>query len=285
MLTHLKSSGVAAIKYILPLCLFVPLVPFTAVYGQAGEQPQHRSWDVNGTEREALVYVPATAKTTATPVVFAFHGHGGTAQRVARSWDYQDLWPQAIVVYMQGLKTPGQITDPDGSRTGWQRTVGDQGDRDLKFFDVVLASLEHEYHVDKGRIYATGHSNGGSFSYLLWEGRPHIFAAFAPSAAVARPLVRQGGRPNPEFVPKPVFIIAGQTDPLVKFAWQHTMIEALITLNQCGEGTPWDVDKRLTIYPSKADAPVVTYIHSGGHIVPQDAPALIVKFFKQHPKS
>jgi hypothetical protein len=27
---------------------------------------------------------------------------------------------------------------------------------------------------------------------------------------------------------------------------------------------------------------VVTFIHPGGHIVPASAPALIVKFFKQH---
>jgi len=28
---------------------------------------------------------------------------------------------------------------------------------------------------------------------------------------------------------------------------------------------------------------VVTFIHPGGHVVPASAPALIVKFFKEHP--
>jgi len=227
-----------------------------------------------------LVYIPTTAKTTATPILFAFHGHGGNLERVARAWDYQKLWPQAIVVYMQGLKTPGQITDPEGKRTGWQKTIGDQNDRDLKFFDVVLESLEKEYRVDKNRIYATGHSNGGSFTYLLWEARPQVFAAFAPSAAVKRPLVVN----NSSFVPKPVFAIAGQNDPLVKFNWQQKMIGALIKLNHCGAAKPWDVDKRLTYYPSSANAPVVTYIHPGGHIVPEDAPALIIQFFQRASK-
>ncbi|MEO6906883.1 MAG: prolyl oligopeptidase family serine peptidase, partial [Abditibacteriaceae bacterium] len=173
--------------------------------------------------------------------------------------------------------TPGQITDPEGDKTGWQRTVGDQNNRDLKFFDAVLASLESEYQVDKNRIYSTGHSNGGSFTYLLWEARPKIFAAFAPSAAVARSLVVN----NSNFIPKPVFAIAGQADPLVKFALQQKMIDALIKLNKCGAGRPWDIDKRLTIYPSSTNAPVVTYIHPGGHVVPQDAPTLVVNFFQE----
>jgi polyhydroxybutyrate depolymerase len=111
----------------------------------------------------------------------------------------------------------------------------------------------------------------------LWEARPKVFAAFAPSAAVKRPLVVN----NPHFVPKPAFIIAGQNDSLVKFAWQQKMIDALIKRNQCGAGKPWDVDKKITFYLSSAKAPVLTYIHAGGHVVPEDAPALIVKFFQR----
>jgi polyhydroxybutyrate depolymerase len=277
-----KPPRIVPTGQLLPWGLCAGLMLGTVGARQAGAQLQHRTWNVDGVEREALVHVPTTATTMPTAIVFAFHGHGGTAQRVARAWNYQGLWPQAIVVYMQGLKTPGQITDPEGTRTGWQRTVGDQQDRDLKFLDAVLASLEREYQVDKRRIYATGHSNGGSFTYLLWEARPNTFAAFAPSAAVKRPLVTKGARPNPGFVPRPALIIAGRADPLVKFAWQQGMIDALLKLNECGTGQPWKEDPRLTMYPSSVDAPVVTYIHSGGHVVPQDAPALIVKFFKAH---
>ena len=63
----------------------------------------------------------------------------------ARSFRYHELWPEAIVVYMQGLKTPGQLTDPKGLRAGWQKEKGDQDDRDLKFFDAVLQSLKKDY--------------------------------------------------------------------------------------------------------------------------------------------
>ena len=86
---------------------------------------------------------------------------------------------------MQGLNTPGALTDTEGKKPGWQKTFGDQDDRDLKFFDAVLATLKKDYKVDEKRIYATGHSNGGGFTYLLWAARGEVFAAVAPCAAAA----------------------------------------------------------------------------------------------------
>jgi polyhydroxybutyrate depolymerase len=236
---------------------------------------QRREWKVDGVRREALVYAAPAAKTAATPVVFAFHGHGGTMNHAARISAYHTHWPQAVVVYMQGLNTPGALTDPEGKRAGWQRTVGDQNDRDLKFFDAVLATLKKDYRLDAKRIYAAGHSNGGAFAYLLWAARGEVSAAVAPSGAAAPRLLK-------DLKPKPVLHVAGETDPLVRFQWQKLTIDAIRKLNGCGEGKRWG--EHCTLYPSKAGTPVVTYIHPGGHQFPADAPAIIVRFFKGHAK-
>jgi polyhydroxybutyrate depolymerase len=192
---------------------------------------------------------------------------------VTRTSPYHELWPAAIVVYPQGLNTPGRLTDPEGKKAGWQHGLAAQGDRDLKFFDAMLASLRRDYRVDDKRIYATGHSNGGGFTYLLWAARGDQFAAFAPSAAAGEQHLAQ-------LKPKPVLHVAGENDPLVKFEWQQRMIEALKKLNQCGPGQPWE--KGHTLYPSKLGTPVVTVIHPGTHQYLREAPALIVKFFQQH---
>lgn len=230
---------------------------------------------VDGVQREALIFVPPAAKEKATPVIFVFHGHGGNSRNAARSFALDRHWPEAISVYMQGLNTPGRLTDPEGYRHGWQSRPGDQGDRDLKFFDAVLARLKADYQVDARRIYATGHSNGGGFTYLLWAERGEVFAAVAPSAAAA---LRQPDK----FKPKPVMHLAGENDPLVKFSWQKLTMDGVRKRNGCdAEGKPWD--KFCTIYPSETGTPLVTFIHPGGHEFRREAPPLIVKFFKEHP--
>ena len=83
--------------------------------------------------------------------------------------------------------------------------------------------------------------------------------------------------------PKPVLHVAGEADPLVKFEWQKTTMEQIKKINQVGEGKPWE--KYCTMYSSKAGAPVVTYIHPGTHQFAAEAPAVIVKFFKENPKN
>jgi polyhydroxybutyrate depolymerase len=230
-------------------------------------------WKVDGVTRTALVFAPPTKEGVHPPVVFAFHGHGGNSNQASRSFRYHTLWLEAVVVYMQGLPTPGALTDPEGRRNGWQKMRGDQKDRDLHFFDTVLATLRDKYKIEERRVYATGHSNGGSFTYLLWAERPEVFAAVAPSAAVDARSVRR-------LKPKPALHVAGRKDPLVKFNWQERMMRAIRNVNGCSEtGKEWA--KNATIYPSSSGTPVVTYIHDGDHAFPPEASELIVRFFKE----
>jgi polyhydroxybutyrate depolymerase len=235
--------------------------------------PQKMEWTVDGVSREGLVYAPTKEGSDAPPLVFGFHGHGGSMQNAARSFGIHEQWPEAVVVYLQGLPTPGQLTDPDGKKAGWQKAPGDQGDRDLKFFDVVLAAIKEKYKVDPKRIYCTGHSNGGAFTYLLWANRPEVFAAIAPSAAA-------GARPQKDTKPCPTLHLAGEKDPLVRFEVQMRAVTAIKAFNGC-EDTGKEWDKGCTLFPSSKDAPVVTFIHPGTHAYPSEGPALIVKFFKE----
>jgi polyhydroxybutyrate depolymerase len=236
-----------------------------------------RSWTVDGVTREALISRPVSKGESPSPLVFAFHGHGGNMKNATRMFPIRELWPEAIVVCMQGLNTPGRLTDPEGKKPGWQSSAGDQGDRDLKFFDAVLATMKVEHPIDERRIYSTGHSNGGGFTYLLWAMRGDVFAAMAPSASAAT-------RSRTLLKPKPLLHIAGETDPLVKYEWQKATIQAVRVINGCGEGKAWELDPNCTIYPSASGNPVVTAIHPGDHGFPRQAPAVIVKFFKSQVK-
>ena len=242
----------------------------------AADQFQQMDFNVDGVNRTARVYVPDSARSNSTPLVFVFHGHGGNARQAARSFAIERYWREAIVVYMQGLPTRGQLTDPQGTQPGWQAAVGDYGDRDLKFFDAVLSRLKQDYRVNTNRIYSTGHSNGGGFTYLLWLARADVFAAVAPSAAAATYAY--------QLKPKPALIMGGKDDPLVKPAWQKNTMTIVRKVNGCADaGAPWE--GKGTLYPTTNGTPVVTFTYPGGHQFNPASPALIVKFFKQHPAS
>jgi polyhydroxybutyrate depolymerase len=232
-----------------------------------------REWMMGDTKRVASVWMPAQTIEGPRPVVFAFHGHGGSAKSASKNFGYHEIWPEAICVYMEGLPTKG-ITDPEGKKNGWQKQTGEYEDRDLKFFDTVLESLRTEGRMDPARVYVTGHSNGGGFTYLLWAVRDDVFAAVAPSAGGG---LRHAGK----IKPLPAIHIAGKKDKLVSFMLQSKMMQRVRELNGCkGEGILRKDGCRE--YVSSSGNPCVEYVFDGGHEFPNEAPEMIVAFFKQH---
>src|SRR5437868_15034169 len=197
---------------------------FAATSALAAE-PAPTKITVDGVQREALIYLPAASKSK-PPVIFAFHGHGGNMHFAARGMAFQNFWPEAIVVYPQGLPTPGIVMDHEGKKPGWQRELGQENDRDLKFVDAMLASLREKYSIDESRVYATGFSNGGLFTYLLLSQRPNLFAGFAPGGAALM-------RSVPLTKPSPVFHYGGEQDQIARFSRQQQTIEQLRKFNGC----------------------------------------------------
>ena len=187
-------------------------------------RPVGRRWEVDGVARTGRIYppLPTTDAEGSSPVVFVFHGHTGTVAKAARSFAVQKLWPEAIVVYLQGLPTDGKF-DREGKRPGWQHFAGDKADRDVKLFDVVWADLQKHYRVDKRRVFAVGHSNGGQMVYVLWEMRGEIFAGFASFGGGADEQVVEiaDAQAILKRRPKLFMQIAGRKDPGLKFVWQE----------------------------------------------------------------
>jgi polyhydroxybutyrate depolymerase len=246
------------------------LLVFTNAAARA--ETKMMTWTIDGLKRDAIVYLP-TAKSPGgkTPVVFSFHGHGDDIQNF-QSVDLQAAWPEAIVAYFQGLPTSRSGEPP---LPGWQVETGTYGDRDLKLVDAALASLRKQYSVDDARIYATGFSNGANFTYLLWSERPNVFAAYAPVAAVLRS--------SPK-TPRPVLHIAGSRDRQIPFDNQKEAMELARMINRAaGKGEACGSGCTLYNPSSSPGAPVMTWIHSGGHEYPDGTSQRIVKFFKQHP--
>jgi polyhydroxybutyrate depolymerase len=226
---------------------------------------------VDGVERTGVMVVPAKVPEEGVPLVFAWHGHGGGARQAQRSFAIEKAWPEAAVIYLQGLNTPGRLTDPEGKKPGWQGNAGEMEDRDLKLFDAALAWAKKEVKV--GKVFTMGHSNGGGFSYLLWMSRPNTFAAIGVSAG--------GFRTVEGIKPVPLIHIGGTEDPLVRYTGQSRAVGRVRTINQCeDDAKPWGDIAGAERWESKVRAPVVFVTHGGGHEYWNRSSELIVKFFK-----
>jgi polyhydroxybutyrate depolymerase len=266
------------LRTIRTVCIFGCLLLGAASRHVAAELKQ-LTLQVDGRERTAQAYFPEAVAPSGSPLVFVFHGHGGSAQNVVKGFAIHEHWPEAICISMQGLPTPSKL-DPEGKESGWQRVVGEVGDRDLKFFDATLAQLRMQHKIDERRIYATGFSNGGYFTYLLWAARGDVLAAVAPCAGLAADNFKS-------LKPKPCLHIAGRKDQVIPFEYQQQTMAAIRRLNGCDEtGQVWNPGPKIvvTLYPSPTGTPFVSAIHIGGHILPRSTGAWIVRFFKEQSK-
>jgi len=261
------------------------VVLLTATSQIAAAQGTVVTWTVDGEKREALVVAPVSTAAVKRPLVFAFHGHGGNMNGAAQSMHIHVVWPQAIVVYPQGLihrPTPG---DPQGNRPGWQveanQSAGNVGNKDLDFFDAMVATMKQKYIIDDRRVYTTGFSNGGIFSYLLWAERSKVIAAIGEVA---------GALWNSEHLTqaRSLLAIGGEADTTDAFTVQEASVESARQIDQAtgnGQNCPVPAGAsgtKCTFYSSAIQTPVKTLFHPGAHIYPTWAPDEIVKFFKNH---
>jgi len=256
------------------------LIWLAASAREAAAQGTVMNFNVDGVKREALVFAPKDAKGR-SPLVFAWHGHGGNMRGTSRLMHVQTLWPEAIVVYPQGLPTVSG-GDPEGAKPGWQQEAGLDGDRDLKFFDEMLKVLRQKFSVDEERVYSMGFSNGAFFSYLLWSARPGPLAAFAICAGKLFPT-------DHLTEPRALVAVAGRGDPKVSFQDQQQAVNTARQLDQAmAEGIPCPTPAgapsatQCARYTSTSQTPVMTLIHPGGHVYPPWASEPIVKFFQAH---
>ena len=239
--------------------------------------PVNQTYTVDGQRRMALIYPnSATAPKTGAPLLLVFHGHGGRVEGTARRFNLQQLWPEAVVVYLQGLPGVVGITDAEGKLPGWQKNPGELGDRDVKFVDAVLEQIQKQYKTDPQRVYALGHSNGSRFVNVLWKMRGEKFAAFCAASG-------PGGLMVSGAVPKPIFMIAGEKDQLVPYQGQVMSIEFVRRLLQT-DSSKAKTEGYTRTEPGINGTELMTYLHPGGHEFPPEALPLAVQFFQRHTK-
>ena len=239
-------------------------------YLVVGGAPQ--TFIVDGVKRQAIIVAP-TKKTDHPPIVFGWHGHGGGMTQAQNMYKIEAVWPEAVVVYAQGLPSPTPV-DPSGTKPGWQYETGQNGDRDLKLFDTLLTKLTQIHSVDQKKVYSVGFSNGGIFTYLLWSQRN---AKLAAGGIVAGALMDA----NKPLKPMHAFVVAGRQDTTCPFQLQIESIRYDRMVDGVAPNATAPIQSGVRYFHgTKADIAIM--IHNAGHVYPPGTSQKIVDFFKSH---
>lgn len=138
-----------------------------------------------GVARTYGVALPDAYDGTARPVVFCFHGGGGSASGAA---DRYGIVEEAnargwIAVFPEGRELPaagGLLTLQTWNGGDCCGPAAASDVDDVGFFDDMLAQLTRDYSIDRARVFSTGFSNGAVMTYRLGVERPGALAGIAP---------------------------------------------------------------------------------------------------------
>ena len=136
----------------------------------------------SGLARDYLVYVPTGYDpNVASPVIFCFHGGGGSASGAAGRYGILEESEERnwVAVFPEGYETFLQTWN-GGNCCG---SAAAKNIDDVGFFDDMLAQLAVDYSIDAERVFVTGFSNGGIMSYRIGVERPNLVRAIAPVGA------------------------------------------------------------------------------------------------------
>lgn len=181
--------------------------------GSGGAYPGNQSRNVTvsglGTQTYYL-YIPTTyTPGTAMPVMFAFHGAGGTGTAPAAAQAARNDW--GSVAASNDFIVIAQAAT--GSGGGWL------AGNDSAILNAIITDAFGAYNIDQDRIYAWGFSAGGHFLHALALQNADFFAAYSVNAGVLATLAGSGA-PAAATRTIPVDIHIGTTDSLLPYAQQ-----------------------------------------------------------------
>ena len=156
------------------------------------------------------------------PLVFFFHGAGGSAQQASRTYGWTEKADVGnfFAAFPEGLPLRA---DSGGPFHVWRDERGNRSMdlSDVHFFEVLLGKLQAALPVDPKRIYVTGFSNGAGMTFTLGAHFPDRIAAIAPVSSQSFVTVDSLARPLP------VYYLTGTADPLIPYHGGKSKIATL----------------------------------------------------------
>jgi polyhydroxybutyrate depolymerase len=135
-------------------------------------------WD--GQERSYTYYRPLNLAAR-PPLIFVFHGSGGSSQRARGIFGYafEELAEQHgfLVVFPQGYEKHF-----NGCRKAGPYAANTENIDDVGYLRALVDLFAEQDGIDRQAVFATGISNGGQMALRLALEAPDLVAAVAPVA-------------------------------------------------------------------------------------------------------
>ena len=169
---------------------------------------------VNGTQRNYIVYAPKNLGEN-RPLLISCHGMNQDA-------NYQ----KGMLVIESMADTAKFLTVfPNGIDKSWDIS----GNRDINFITALIDKMVTQYKIDRNRVYLSGFSMGGMFTYHAMNKIPDKIAAFAPISGY--PI--NGATANSNVRPIPIIHTHGTSDDVVNFGGVQGSLNVWIKHNGC----------------------------------------------------
>jgi polyhydroxybutyrate depolymerase len=229
------------------LFFWLGIIPFCKNYAQTDI---YKTITVDGRQREYIIHLPPDFQSESRlPVLFGLHGGGGTYKNTIKFYNLNGLADKNgfIVVYPNAIAKSWTIPGFSTRTKDHDSTVDD-----VHFISVVLDTIIQHYKGDSSKVFTTGISRGGEFSFYLAFKLSSRITAIAPvCASVPSPVLKKYTFNHPT----PVLIINGTADPLIPYdggygkylrtdepdegfdmASTDIVIKKILLLNSCGVG-------------------------------------------------
>ena len=185
----------------------------------------------DGHSRRLVVTTPESfERGNSYPVLFAFHGAGGTADPTSDRWSPHVNKHDLILISAEAIRPL--------AKWNFKANFHAQEYDDVGFISSVVGFLIDNKVADEKAVYATGHSSGGLFTYRLAK-ETDLCAAVSPMSCG----MAQGAHdPRETTQPIPILQVIGDVDksfngsvePKVTMYSAEERLEVWHRFNQCG---------------------------------------------------
>lgn len=181
-----------------------------------------KSIQTGGKNRQYFLYVPNNLKEN-SPLIISCHGMNQdyNYQKEQTQWPSMADTASFVVVYPVGIAGSAWGV---AYQTGWDI----DGMSDVNFMLDIISYVKANYGIDENRVYMSGFSLGGAFTYYMANKAADKIAAFAPISGYN--LMTNN---TSAYRPVPIIHVHGTADNVMNYSGVKSVIDKWAQADNC----------------------------------------------------